>query len=308
MSSELSTARRPSRLGHRRRPLEKRVALVTGGAMGIGFGICRELLHAGALVVIGDRKEEHMEKASRQLASDGSVDWVKLDVADNDARDAAIATIRARHGAIDILVNNAGIAQPGLFFDEDRHSIFNALAVDLVGTVALTRSVLPEMVSRRWGRVVNMSSMTAFTGSPGFAVYSAAKAGVLSFSEAIERELRKYPDIRVTAVLPPSVKTQAFQAAERSGLMRWNLAPPISVEQVARRTVHGLIAGRRRVYCGLQSYGASLIQRFTPWLMDAILMYMFQPPVPRRLAAGQPPRAAPDRRTVRAAGTSPATP
>jgi NAD(P)-dependent dehydrogenase (short-subunit alcohol dehydrogenase family) len=279
-----------TRIERRGRPLEGRVALVTGGAAGIGLGISRELLRAGALVILGDRVERHMEDACRQLAADGSVDWVKLDVSDHDSRESALATIRARHGVIDILVNNAGIAQPGLFFDEDRRSIHAALAVDLIGTVALTRDVLPEMVGRRWGRIANMSSMTAFTGSPGFAVYSAAKAGVLSFSEAIERELRKYPDIRVTCVLPPSVKTQAFRTAQRSSLMRWNLAPPISVEQVARRTVHGLITGRRRVYCGVQSYGASLLQRLAPWLMDQILMYMFSPPAGARLESRRPVR------------------
>jgi short-subunit dehydrogenase len=84
-------------------------------------------------------------------------------------------------------------------------------------------------------------------------------------------------DVRVTAVLSPSVQTSAFEHAKSSepGMMRWSFVPPVSVEQVARRTVHGLIVGRRHVYCGVQSYLVSLLQRFFPRLMDALLMFMF---------------------------------
>ena len=156
--------------------------------------------------------------------------------------------------------------------------------VNLAGAIALTRMVLPDMLASAWGRIVNVSSMMAVTGSPGFAVYSAAKSGLLGFSEALERELRSFGDVDVTVVLPPSVKTRAFEEAKQSepALMRWSLVPPVTPEQVARRTVRGLVSGRRRVYCGVQSYLVSLAQRFVPFLMDRILMFMFRPP-PRRL-------------------------
>ncbi|MGH9100597.1 MAG: SDR family NAD(P)-dependent oxidoreductase, partial [Acidimicrobiales bacterium] len=189
----------------------------------------------------------------------------------------AIESVRGRIGPIGVLVNNAGVASAGFFPDEEPRKIAKALAVDLAGAICLTRMVLPSMIATGWGRIANISSMMAVTGSPGFAVYSAAKAGLLSFSEAIERELRHLHGIRVTAVLPPSVKTQSFEDAKRHepSMMRWGLVPPVSVQQVARRTVHGLITGRRRVYCGAQSYLASLLQRLLPWVMDRVLMYMF---------------------------------
>lgn len=281
--NDLSESTRSTEL---QRPLGGRVALVTGGASGIGRGIAIELLRAGATVVIGDIAENEMEATSRALAVYGPIDCVRLDVSDHDSVRDGVAAIGKKHGAIDILVNNAGIAKPGLFEEEEPHAISKSIAVDLAGAICLTRAVLPHMVAKGWGRIANMSSMMAFTGAPGFAVYSAAKSGLLSFSEAIERELRVYPQIRVTAILPPSVRTHAFEEATRTPLMRWNLVPPVSVEQVARRTVRGLIAGRRRVYCASQSYLASLAQRFVPYLMDRILMYAFQPP-PRRLPANK---------------------
>lgn len=218
-----------------------------------------------------------MRQTCAELGSLGPIDWVVLDVADHDSRREAIAKIRRDHGAIDVLVNNAGIASAGFFADEDPRRISKAIAVDLAGAICLTRMVLPQMVAARWGRIANISSMMATAGSPGFAVYSAAKAGLLAFSEAIEREVRRIGDIRVTAVLPPSVRTSAFEDAKRSepGMMRWSLVPPVTVRRVARRTVHGLIVGRRRVYCGVQSYLVSLLQRFVPRLMDAMLMFMF---------------------------------
>jgi NAD(P)-dependent dehydrogenase (short-subunit alcohol dehydrogenase family) len=267
----------------RRRPLDGRVALVTGGAQGIGRGIAAELLGRGARVVIGDLFEPAMQETCRQLAALGPLDWVKLDVSDPQSMQAGVAAIRDKHGPIDVLVNNAGVAGAGPFAEQDPRRILEALAVDLQGALYLTRLVLPSMIAAGWGRVVNVSSMMAFTGAPGFAVYSAAKGGLLQFSEAIERELRPIRGVRVTAVLPPSVRTRAFEEAKRAQpeMMRWGMVPPVSVEQVARRTVRGLLAGRRRVYCAAQSYVAYLLQRLAPWLMDRVLMFMFRGGRPR---------------------------
>jgi 3-oxoacyl-[acyl-carrier protein] reductase len=267
------------RAGLSRGPLQGRNALVTGGGRGIGRAIAKELLRAGAHVIIGDIVEQEMEQTCRDLASYGLIDWVTLDVGNHLCLQDGIAELKSKHGGIDVLVNNAGIGKPGLFAETDPKLISKTLSIDLAGAVCLTRSVLPHMIAQRWGRVANISSMMAFTGCPGFAVYSAAKAGILGFSEALEREMRRFGSIRVTAVLPPSVKTSSFEDAKttEAGLMRWRLVPPISAESVARRTVHGLIAGRRRVYCSVQSVGAALLQRFVPWAMDRVLMYMFRP-------------------------------
>jgi len=284
MATAVEVTRAPRRA---RTPLEGQVALVTGGARGIGRAIAVELLRSGARVVIADLNEPEMEQTCRELAREGTIDWVKLDVSDHDSRQTAIATIRGKHGPIAVLVNNAGIASAGFFADEDPQHIMKALAVDLAGAVALARMVLPHMIELGWGRIANVSSMMAFSGAPGFAVYSAAKAGLLSFSDAVDRELGAMHQIHVTAVLPPSVRTRAFEEAKRDepGLLRWSLVPPVSPEQVARRAVRGLIAKRRHVYCAAQSYLSSLLARFTPWLMDLVYKFMFRGKARPRLPA-----------------------
>lgn len=289
-----SELERRGRDQNRDRPLERRLALVTGGARGIGRGIALELLRAGAHVVIGDLVDAEIERTCDELSREGTVDGINLDVSDPASMRRGVDAIRQQHGPVEILVNNAGIAGAGLFSQKEGHQIARELAVDLVGPICLTHMVLPHMLEARWGRVVNISSMMAFTGSPGFAVYSAAKAGIYAFSTAIERELRSLHEIHVTAVVPPSVKTQAFDDAKRqqAAMMRWSMVPPISVEQVARRTVHGLIRGRRHVYCSAQSYLAALLQRFFPWMMDWLLMFMFRDGVRPRLPAPPSPAAA----------------
>ncbi len=276
------------------RSLQGRLALVTGAARGIGKGIAAELLRRGARVVIADVTPEPMAQTVRELSAHGAVDSVYMDVSDPASIDQALATVRERHGPVEILVNNAGIAKPGLFAESDPRSIPKALDVDLVGALYLTRRVLPGMLDRGWGRIANVSSMMAFTGSPGFAVYSTAKSGLLGFSEAIERELRRFPRIGVTVVLPPSVRTRSFAEAKSAmpTMLRWRLVPPISVARVARATVDGLASGRRHVYCGAQSFLASLLVRFAPWIMDLLLMQIFRAPRPRLPAAGQVRRRA----------------
>jgi 2-dehydro-3-deoxy-L-rhamnonate dehydrogenase (NAD+) len=262
----------------RHRPFEGRLALVTGGAGGIGRGIAVELLKAGARVVIGDIADRAMAETVRDLAPLGPIHSVRLDVSSHELIREGIDEVTRDHGPIEILVNNAGIAGPGFFAEEDPRRISKELAIDLVAPICLTHHVLPQMLRAGWGRIANISSMMAFTGAPGFAVYSAAKSGVHAFSTAIERETRRTHGVHVTSVLPPSVKTQSFADAKRAQatMMRWSLVPPVSVEQVARRTVRGLIHGHRRVYCGPQSYLASLLQRLFPWLMDWVMMFMFR--------------------------------
>jgi short-subunit dehydrogenase len=230
------------------------------------------------MVVLGDVDEKATQQTCREIAPNGGADWVPLDLRDRRSARACVEGIRRKHGPVQILVNNAGVTGAGLFADKDPSRLELELAVDLVGAIYLTRLVLPDMIASGWGRIASVSSMMAFAGAPGFAVYSAAKAGLRGFSEALGRELRSMRDVRVTVVFPPSVKTRAFEEAKRSqpDMMRWTMVPPISVEQAARRTVHGVVRGRPRVYCSVQSYLASVLQRFVPRAMDLVLRTMFR--------------------------------
>jgi short-subunit dehydrogenase len=151
------------------------------------------------------------------------------------------------------------------------------IAVNLTGAMLLSRLVLPGMMDRNHGRLLFVASIQGIAGTPGFVSYSATKGGMLRFTEALGRELVHHP-IRITTVLPPTVQTEAFRRAkeEASGMMRWNLFPPIPIDQVARRAVRGMLAGEPLVYAGAESALAAMVNRVSRGLMGFILERSFQ--------------------------------
>jgi 2-hydroxycyclohexanecarboxyl-CoA dehydrogenase len=188
--------------------LESKVALVTGGASGIGAATARRLAAEGARVAIGDQNEE----GAREVAAEIDGFACALDVADaSSARAAAAATVEAL-GEIDVLVNNAGTDRFSFFVNTDEELWDLVLGVNLRGVMAVTHAVLPSMQERRTGSIVNVASEAGRVGSQGSAVYSAAKAGVIGFTKAIAREAARYR-VRCNAVAPGPIETPLLNAA-----------------------------------------------------------------------------------------------
>jgi 2-hydroxycyclohexanecarboxyl-CoA dehydrogenase len=188
--------------------LEGKVALVTGGASGIGAATARRLAAEGARVAIGDVNEE----GARSVA--GEIDGVglALDVTDTGSVRAAVAAAREQLGDIDVLVNNAGTDLFSYFVNTDEGLWDFVLGVNLRGTLAVTHAVLGGMQERRSGSIVNVASEAGRVGSQGSAVYSAAKAGVIGFTKAIAREAARYR-VRCNAVAPGPIETPLLNAA-----------------------------------------------------------------------------------------------
>lgn len=188
--------------------LEGKVALVTGGASGIGAATARRLAAEGARVAIGDVNEDGAKSIAGEL--DGFA--CRLDVTDTGSVNAAVAETKDALGEIDVLVNNAGTDLFSYFVNSDEGLWDFVLGVNLRGVLAVTHAVLPSMQERRTGAIVNVASEAGRVGSQGSAVYSAAKAGVIGFTKAIARESARYR-VRSNAVAPGPIETPLLNAA-----------------------------------------------------------------------------------------------
>jgi 3-oxoacyl-[acyl-carrier protein] reductase len=172
--------------------LEKQVAIVTGGSRGIGRAICLNLSRCGATVVACARSEA----ALKSLADDakegqhgGRIEPRALDVGDRDAINKLVDAVSDAHERIDILVNNAGITHDGLLMSMEDDQFESVLTTNLRSAFWLTRAVSRIMVRRRYGRIINISSVAGMMGNPGQANYAASKAGLIGMSKSIAKEL-----------------------------------------------------------------------------------------------------------------------
>lgn len=190
--------------------LNGQLAIVTGGGTGLGLGIARCLIQAGARVIITGRREDVLSEAALTLGS-STVPMV-YDVTDTKAAPAFAKAVISQHGVPDILVNNAGIhvKKPALeMTDED---FDNVLRTHLSGAFALTRAVAPAMLERGSGSLVFISSMTAYMGMPLVAGYSTAKSGVVGLVRTLSSEFAP-KGVRVNAIAPGWIDTPMLQRA-----------------------------------------------------------------------------------------------
>ena len=210
--------------------LEGKTVIVTGGARGIGGGICRTAAEAGAAVAILDIDEEAATATASELEESGArVLPIGTDVADSASVADAMARIQTSLGRIDVLVNNAGIDQIEFFVDSKEETWDRLLAVNLKGTLICCRAVLDSMIERGSGRIISIGSDAGRVGSSGEAVYSATKGGIIAFTKTLAREVAR-SGITVNCVCPGPTDTrllgQLAQFNERlyQGLAR---APPM---------------------------------------------------------------------------------
>lgn len=186
--------------------LEDRVAIVTGGSRGIGFAIAEELSAAGAKVAVTARDEGRASGAAEALGGGGGRGYA-CDVTSSDACGELVERVEEDLGPVDILVNNAGIARDNLLVrlkDEDWQQV---LDTNLRGAFYTTRAVARGMMKRRYGRVVNVSSVVGLTGNRGQANYAASKAGLVGLTKSVAQELASR-NVLVNAVAPGFVETE----------------------------------------------------------------------------------------------------
>jgi len=187
-----------------------RVAVVTGGAQGIGYAIAERLLASGASVALWDRDAELLKTAAAALAAHGKTAQIAMDQTDYASVTAAVASTEAALGPIAILVNNAGIAGPSATVaDYPLAEWHRVIDIDLNGPFHCCKAVVPGMIARNYGRIVNIASIAGKEGNPNAAPYSAAKAGVIALTKSLGKELASH-DIAVNCVTPAAAKTKIF--------------------------------------------------------------------------------------------------
>jgi len=217
--------------------LDGAVACVTGGGRGIGRATAAVLAARGARVWIGDLDGEAAEGAAAELGD--RVRAAQLDVADGDSFAAFVAAAEA-DGPLSLLVNNAGIMSTGPFVEQDPEVQKREIEVNLGGVVTGMRLVLPGMVARNRGHVVNVASMAGRMTVPGASVYSATKFAVTALSRTVRAELAG-TEVTLTTVMPAAVRTDLSAGLDLRGV------PTVEAGDVARAVVASCRHGRREV-------------------------------------------------------------
>jgi short-subunit dehydrogenase len=181
-----------------------KTVVITGAARGIGYATARALLARGARVVIGDRDVAVLESAAQSLG-DG-VEGYPLDVTDRDS--FAVFLDKARgDGHIDVLINNAGVMPIGAFLEQTEQALRSAIEVNFYGVVTGCQLVLPEMIERGTGHIINVASLAGLMPVPGQTVYAGTKSAVISLSSALADEFATR-GIQVSVVMPPFTRTE----------------------------------------------------------------------------------------------------
>ena len=191
--------------------LDGKIAVVTGGARGIGYAISERMLQSGASVALWDMDKAALDDAAKTLGILGKVSTTVVDVTHYEQVTAAVAATEKALGSVDILVNNAGIAGPTVkLWDYTPEDFRKVVEIDLIGPFLTCRALVPGMMKKGYGRIVNVASIAGKEGNPNASAYSAAKAGLIGLTKSLGKELATH-GVMVNCITPAAAKTDIFK-------------------------------------------------------------------------------------------------
>jgi short-subunit dehydrogenase len=257
-------------------------ALITGASAGIGREFARQLAGRASVLVFVARREQRLQELRDELCARRPhlrVEIHKTDLSQHAAVDELLDSLRGLGLTIDLLINNAGLGDIGSFATADPPRIESMLEVNMVALTRLTRALLPAMIERRYGGILNVSSSASFLPIPNFAVYAATKAYVTSFSEALRLELHG-TGVHVSALCPGPVRTE-FQEKARRKPEPAQTEPAlayVAVERVVAGALHGIERNRPVVIPGAMMKFGMLVVRLTPLPVLRLFARIFAKP------------------------------
>jgi NAD(P)-dependent dehydrogenase (short-subunit alcohol dehydrogenase family) len=256
------------------RSLSGKVAVVTGGARGIGQALSRALAREGVVVAIGDLDASAAEAAAAELGN-GSI-GLALDVTDRPAFTAFLDEVEQRLGPIDILVNNAGIMMVTALDEEDDASISRQLEINVRAVIHGTQEAMRRMKPRGTGHIVNVASLAGLVHGPGMASYNATKAGVVAISETLSFELGPW-GIDVSVVCPAFFRTNLHQsfagkdAAMQEAGVRLITEAKVDARHIAAIVLEGIDARKKIILTERLGRQAYFLKRFARPIYDRML-------------------------------------
>lgn len=264
--------------------LETARVLITGGAGGIGSAIARELLEAGAAVLLADVNESALRSAAERLAAfSPRLDTVTANLTDSASRAALCRLADSWRGGINVLINNAGVNHFGLFDELSTAQVEQTVAINILAPMLLTHALLPQLKSRPEARILNIGSVFGNIGYPGYAAYSASKFALRGFTEALRRELAD-THVRLHYLAPRATRTGINTAAveQMNAELRVRMDPPEAVARAVRRTLE---REHSSAVVGWPEKLFARINAVAPALVDGAIAR--QLPVIRRHASGK---------------------
>jgi len=250
-------------------------ALVTGASSGLGLEFAKLLAADGYELVLVARRHDRLVQLGESLSGSYNIRYRALAI-DLATPGAAAEVVRQLGSSpLDILINNAGFGALGAFATVDLATVHQMVEVNITALTELTRLVLPGMLERRNGRILNVASTAGFVPGPFMAEYYATKAYVISFTEALAEELRG-TGVTVTALCPGATRTEFQAVANVASSRLFNMPGVMDAAPVVRAGYNGMMRGKTLVIPGIMNRALPLVIRFSPRKMVARVSRVFQ--------------------------------